>query len=340
MGAKHMRRVTGASKAADRVFQVATGICASSPVLFLLAIGAIVIVQSVPTLRFMGWHFITEIKWDMGNLYGAMITKHGVSVPAGASYGALVFIVGTIGSSLIALIIAVPVSILTAMILAYRVRGSFGFILGILVELLAGIPSVVIGLWGILVLAPWISHQFGPFLAHVLGFIPFFSGAIGSGYGLLTSGIVLAVMIIPIITATTRDLFRQVPLLAREGGLGLGMTTWETVRLICLPYIKSGLVGAVALGWGRAMGETMAVLMVSGSAINILPHNIYSPISTMAAFIADQLDSAQTDASGMAVHALSEMALVLLVITVLTNLIARWFVQGRGKGRAKAGATG
>jgi phosphate transport system permease protein len=144
-------------------------------------------------------------------------------------------------------------------------------------------------------------------------------------------------MIVPIITATTRDLFLQVPLLAREGGLGLGMTTWETVRYISLPYVRDGLVGAIALGWGRAMGETMAVLMVSGSAINILPSNIYSPISTMAAFIADQLDSAQTDASGMAVHALSEMALLLLVITLITNLLARWLVRPRGA-RAKVGA--
>ncbi|WAH38795.1 phosphate ABC transporter permease subunit PstC [Alicyclobacillus dauci] len=334
-----MRRITGASKTADRIFQVATGICASSPVLFLLAITAIVVVQSIPTMRFMGWEFITHVTWNIGNLYGAMTHKHGVSVPMGASYGALVFIVGTIASSLIALIIAIPVSILTAMILAYRVRGPLGWILSILVELLAGIPSVVIGLWGILVLAPWIGHQFGPFLKSVFGFIPFFGGSVGSGYGLLTSGIVLAIMIVPIITATTRDLFQQVPLLAREGGLGLGMTTWETVRFICLPYIKNGLVGAVALGWGRAMGETMAVLMVSGSAINILPHNLYSPISTMAAFIADQLDSAQTDASGMAVHALSEMALVLLIITLLTNLFARWLVGGRSTTkRARAGA--
>lgn len=321
-----MRRVTGASKTADRVFKVATGICASSPVLFLLAIATIVVAQSVPSIQFMGWHFITDIRWNMGNLYGAMMHKNGVAAPAGASYGGLVFIVGTLGSSFIALIIAIPVSILTAMILAYRLRGPLASIVGILVELLAGIPSVVVGLWGILVLAPWVSVHFGPFLKSILGWIPFFGGNIGTGYGLITSGLVLSVMIVPIITATTRDLFLQVPLLEREAGLGIGMTTWETVRYICLPHIKNGLVGAIALGFGRAMGETMAVLMVSGAAINILPHNLYSPISTMAAFIADQLDSAQTDASGMAVHALSELALVLLIITVLTNLFARLLV--------------
>lgn len=322
-----MRRVTGASKTADRVFEVATGLCASSPVLFLLAIAGIVIVQSIPTMHLMGWQFITHMTWNMGNLYGATVHKHGETIAIGASYGGLVFIVGTLASSFIALIIGVPVSIFTALILAYQLRGPLAWIVGILVELLAGIPSVVIGLWGILTLAPWMSTHFQPFVKSILGWIPFFGGSVGSGYGLLTSGFVLSMMIVPIITATTRDLFYRVPLLEREGGLGVGMTTWEIVRYICLPHIKNGLIGAVALGFGRAMGETMAVLMVSGGAINILPHNIYSPISTMAAFIADQLDSAQTDASGMAVHALSELALVLLAITVFTNLIARLLVR-------------
>lgn len=335
-----MRRVTGASKTADRIFEVATGICASSPVLFLLAIAGIVIAQSIPTIHFMGWHFITQIKWNMGSLYGAMVHKNGVTAPAGASFGGLVFIVGTLASSFIALIIGVPVSIFTAIILAYQLRGSSAWIVGILVELLAGIPSVVIGLWGIFTLAPWMSARFEPFIKSILGWIPFFGGSVGSGYGLLTSGFVLAMMIVPIITATTRDLFQRVPLLEREGGLGVGMTTWETVRYICLPHIKNGLIGAVALGFGRAMGETMAVLMVSGSALNILPHNIYSPISTMAAFIADQLSSAQTDASGMAVHALSELALVLMVITLCTNLIARLLVQSTGSRNGKVKKAG
>ncbi|WP_067621784.1 phosphate ABC transporter permease subunit PstC [Alicyclobacillus acidiphilus] len=333
-----MRRVSGASKAADRIFQVATAICAGSPVVFLVAIAGIVVYQSIPTIQFMGLHFVSGTQWNLGSLYGAVTKVHGHEVPAGASYGALVFIAGTMLTSIIALIIAVPISILTAMILAYQVRGALGFVLSILVELLAGIPSVVVGLWGILVVAPWVSHHFGIFIKDILGFIPFFGGNVGSGYGLLTSGIVLAMMIVPIITSTTRDLFLQVPLLAREGGLGIGMTTWETVRYISIPYIRDGFVGAVALGWGRAMGETMAVLMVSGNAMNILPQNLYSPISTMAAFIANQLDSAQTDATGMAVHALSELALVLLVITLATNLIARWLVRPRGA-RRKVGVS-
>ncbi len=322
-----MRKVSSGTKTADTVFHVATGIAASSPVVLLLAIAAVVVVQSIPSIRLMGWHFITGIEWNVGDTYGALMHKNGVTAAAGASFGALPFIVGTLASSVIALLIAIPVALFTALILAYRLRGWVQWILSILVELLAGIPSVVIGLWGMVVLAPFVAHGLGPALTHVGVVIPYLRGPVGTGMGLLTSGIVLAVMVVPIITATTRDLLQQVPVLYREGGIGLGMTTWEVVRYIAVPYIREGFIGAVALGWGRAMGETMAVLMVSGNAINFLPHNLYSPISSMAAVIASQLDSAMSDGSGMAVHALSELALVLLVLTLFTNLLARLLVS-------------
>lgn len=310
-----------------------TGLFASSPVIFLVTIAMIVLIQSIPVIRYMGWSFITSINWNMGNTYGSIVKHNGILAPSGASYGALPFIVGTLASSVIALIIAVPISILTAVILAYRVRGLLGGILSIVVELLAGIPSVIFGLWGIVVLAPWVAQSLGPLLTHIGVVIPFFGGPVGTGLGLLTSGIVLALMVIPIITATTRDLLLQVPVLIREAGVGLGMTSWEVIRLVCLPYVREGLVGAVALGWGRAMGETMAVLMVSGSALNYLPPNIFSPISTIAAFIADQLDGALTDETHMAVHALAALALVLMLLTLLTNLVARWLVNQAGRSR-------
>lgn len=328
-----MRKVSSASKMMDKAFRLATGLCASSPIFFLCIIAVIVIIESVPSIKLMGWQFITGIHWDLGNMYGAMVTKNGVSAPAGASYGALPFIIGTLASSVIALVIAVPVSLFTAFILAFRVRGILGSILSILIELLAGIPSVIFGLWGLIVLAPWVGRSFGPFLQHLGVVIPFLKGPVGTGLGLLTSGLILALMIVPIITATARDLLQQVPVLSREGGVALGMTSWEVVRIVCLPAIKDGLVGAVALGWGRAMGETMAVLMVSGGGLNQLPHNIYSPVSTMAAVIANQLDSALTDASHMAIHALAELALVLMVLTILTNLAARWLVSRKRNAR-------
>ncbi|MCL6515880.1 phosphate ABC transporter permease subunit PstC [Alicyclobacillus sp.] len=333
-----MKRMPANAKIANRLFVAAAGLSASSPILFLLLITGIVLVQSIPALRWMGWHFLTGITWNMGSVYGAMTVKNGVTAPAGASYGALPFIVGTLASSAIALVIAIPISLGTAMILAYRVRGVVKSALSIVVELLAGVPSVVLGLWGVVVLAPWVSSALGPFLTHFGPAIPFLKGPVGTGMGLLTSGLVLALMVIPIITATTRDLLERVPLHYREGGVALGMTNWEVVRHICLPHIRDGMIGSIALGWGRAMGETMAVLMVSGSAVNMLPHNLYSPISTMAAVIADQLDSAMTDASHMAVHALSALALVLLMLTLLTNLAARLLVnRSRGSRRIDLG---
>jgi phosphate transport system permease protein len=335
-----MQKARTSSRIRDRIFYTATALCASSPILFLGVIAVIVFIQSIPAIRFMGAHYLTSAVWNMGNLYGAMEHHHGVSAPAGASYGGLTFIVGTVASSVIALMIGVPISIFTALILAYKVRGAVRSILSILVELLAGIPSVIFGLWGIIVLAPWVRDGLAPILTGIGHFIPFLRGPIGTGEGLLTSGLVLAFMIVPIMTAAIRDLLQQVPVLYREGGIGLGMTSWEVVRLICLPYIKEGMVGAIALGWGRAMGETMAVLMVSGSAVNTLPHNLYSPISTMAAFIADQLDSAFTDASHMAIHALAELALILMIITLVTNILARLLVSGRsGIGARKVGAS-
>jgi phosphate transport system permease protein len=335
-----VRKVSSASKNADRVFRLATGVAASSPVLFLVVIAVIVLVQSVPSMRFNGWHFLVGIQWNMGNLYGALQTKNGVTAAAGASYGALPIIVGTVASSVIAILIAIPVSLFTAVILAYRVRGVLQWILSVLVELLAGIPSVVIGLWGVVTLAPWVRDNLAVWLSHLGPAIPYLRGPVGTGLGLLSSGLVLAIMVVPIITATTRDLLMQVPILYREGGTGLGMTSWEVVRYICVPSIRDGFVGAVALGWGRAMGETMAVLMVSGSAMNLLPHNLYSPISSMAAVIADQLDSALTDASQMAVHALAELALILMALTLITNFAARWLVnRTRSRRRMRVGVT-
>lgn len=306
--------------------------------MLLVAIAWMVFARSLPSMHLMGWHFLTGVKWNLGSLYGSVQHVNGIAVMQGATFGALPFIVGTVASSVIALVIAVPVSIFTAVILAYQVRGWMGSVLSILVELLAGLPSVVIGLWGIIVLAPWIGHTFGPLLTHIGVVIPFFRGPVNTGMGLLASGMALALMIVPIITATTRDLLQRVPLLYREAGIGLGMTSFEVVRMVSLPLARNGIIGAVALGFGRAMGETMAVLMVSGNALNYLPHSIYSPISTMASAIASQLDSALQDATGMAISALSELALVLLAITLFANLLARWLVR-RTSSRKLGGVT-
>ena len=192
-----------------------------------------------------------------------------------------------------------------------------------MVELLAAIPSVVFGLWGYVLMIPFLSHYVFPAIASVLGFIPAFAGPTGSGYGLLTAGIVLSLMIVPLIVATMRDAIAAQPATLRESALALGATRFETAANVLLPGTRRVLIGATFLALGRALGETMAVLMVSGNALNMLPYNIYAPVSTMAAFIVSQLDSALQDPSGMAIRSLAEIALVLSVISIIINVLAR-----------------
>ncbi|MGE0069816.1 MAG: phosphate ABC transporter permease subunit PstC, partial [Thiomonas sp.] len=208
----------------------------------------------------------------------------------------------------------------------HQLRGAFAQV----VELLAMVPSVVYGLWGLEILAPLVLPHIAPFLERVLGFIPFFSGAATSGYGLLSASLVLAIMVLPVITNTLLEAIKRVPSELRESSFGLGATRAEVLLKIVMPSVRVPLIGAVILALGRALGETMAVLMVSGGALNYLPDTIYSPITSMAAFIASQLDSALQDPSGMAVRSLAEIALVLLIIAVIVNVIARLLTHRAG----------
>lgn len=299
-------------------------LAAASAVVAMLAIFFFLMRTSLPSIRFNGLGFITGHQWSIGNLYGTtLVTHNGVAAPQGAIYGILPFIFGTIVSSAIAILLAVPISVGTALLLTEHLPRRASLPVSFLVELLAGVPSVVFGLWGLVVVVPFVSHSLGPWLNHVFGFIPIFGGVVGAGEGLLASGLVLALMIIPIITATTRDVLLQTPREVKEGAIALGFTKWETIRIVSFPWARAGIMGAIILGLGRALGETMAVLMISGNAIGTFPPNIYSPIGTMAAVIVAQLDSALTDTSGMAIHALAEMALVLFLITVAVSIPAR-----------------
>ncbi|HQU05031.1 MAG TPA: phosphate ABC transporter permease subunit PstC, partial [Acidocella sp.] len=241
----------------------------------------------------------------------------------------LVFIVGTLLSSLIAILIAVPLSVGAAIFLAESVPAKIRPVLSMLVELVAVVPSVVFGLWGIAVLIPLMANYIGPGLSAVLGFIPFFAGGTsGSGYGLLTTSIVLALMITPIIATTLLDALLQVPKENRESAFALGATHFEVVSKAMMPMVRSTLIGGIVLALGRALGETMAVLMVSGGAINIMPQNIFSPVSTIASFIVSQLDSAEQDPTNMAVRSLAEIALVLFIITLAVNAGAKLLSSG------------
>ena len=295
----------------------------------LFAVVLFLLIFSAQAIGFNGLGFVTRVIWDLGDLYSDPVTVRGVLVPNGANYGIAVFIVGTLLSSAIAILIAVPLSVGAAIFLSEAVPGKIRPALSMLVELVAVVPSVVFGLWGIAVLVPFIGTILGPVISKYLGFIPFLAGgASGGGYGLLAASVVLALMITPIIATTLLDALLQVPKENRESAFALGATHFEVVSKAMMPMVRTTLIGGIVLALGRALGETMAVLMVSGGGLNILPHSIFSPISTIASFIVSQLDSAEGDPTNMAVRSLAEIALVLFIITLLTNAAAKILTSG------------
>jgi phosphate transport system permease protein len=300
----------------------------------LAAVILFLAIYSWPAIKFNGISFAFLNTWNLGNLYADPTVIAGTPIQPGAHYGILFLIVGTLLSTLIALLLAVPIGIGAAIFLAEAVSGKMRLWISFCVELLAAIPSVVYGLWGYVVLIPFLSHYLFPLLAGTLGrVIPIFAGPTGSGYGLLTAGIVLSMMIVPLIAATLRDAIVVQPAAVRESCMALGATRFETIWNVVLPNTNKVLIGATFLALGRALGETMAVLMVSGNALNYLPPNIYAPISTMAAFIVSQLDSALQDPTEMAVRSLAEIALVLCIISVIVNGLARLMLMAWGPGR-------
>ena len=327
------RRLGAAVRASIRRGILIRWIGGAGALLPLLALGfilAVLAVKAIPAIEFNGWGFFTRTTWSEGGLYGTPVTTNGITHPPGASYGALASIVGTLGSSAIALVIAVPVSIGTALVIVERLPKRIATSFGMFLELLAGFPSVIVGLWGAVTFGPFIAHHIAPFIANHMPDVPvlsYFKGATGNGQGMLISGLVLAIMIIPIIAATTRDLIRQVPILPREGAVALGMSEFETARRVTLPWVGGGIVGAVVLGLGRALGETMAVAMVCGAALGSVPTNIYGTMTTIAATVVQTMDTAFLDGTGLALRSLAELCLVLMVITLATNVIARLMVR-------------
>ncbi len=302
----------------------------------LIVIVVFLVIYAWPAVRLNGWKFLYKNTWSLGRLYGNPITVHGQQIMPGAHYGILFLIAGTLLTTAIALLIAVPVGVGAAMFLAEGVPPLLRTWVSLFVELLAAIPSVVFGLWGYVVVIPFLGYRVFPFMVKWLGFIPFFSGPSGSGYGLLTCGFVLALMIVPLITATLRDALLGQAASLHEGALALGASRFEAQWGVLLPAVRRVLIGSSILATGRALGETMAVLMISGNAVNILPRNIYDTVSTMASFIVSQLDSALTDPTGMAVRSLAEVALVLCVISILVNSFARLLLYYAGQQGAGA----
>jgi phosphate transport system permease protein len=300
-------------------------------------------VKAWPAIRVNGWGFLTRSTWNpgAGGGYGGVTTTDGVAHPAGASFGAWPLIAGTLQSSAIALILAVPAGVGAALAVTQRLPRSVARIVSLALEVLAGIPSVVIGLWAVLTLGPFLARDVYPAIADHMPDVPvlrYWRNPTGHGEGLLTSGIILAVMVVPIVAATTRELLAQVPVLPREGAEALGLTEWEVSRRVTLPWVRSGIIGASVLGLGRALGETIAVAIVSGSVLGQVAPNIYGTMSTIAATIVTQLDGAGTDATGFTTATLAELGLLLAVISVGVNLLARLIVRRTGRHAAPLGA--
>lgn len=296
-------------KLGDFAFKWLTLLMALSVFVLILLIGYELAHGSRLALKKFGWHFLVSTDWD----------------PVNEQFGALPFIFGTLVSSFIALVIAVPLSIASAIFLTELAPRWLRQPLTIFIELLAAVPSVILGLWGIFVMVPWLREHLFPWLKSTLGFLPLFQGPI-YGVSMLAGGIVLAIMILPIITSVSREIIRSVPELQREAAYALGATRWEVTRIAVLSYAKKGLFGAAILGLGRALGETMAVTMVIGNRPEIAA-SLFAPGYTLASVVANEFTEATTD---IYLHALFEIGLVLLGVTILVNVFAQLLLKALG----------
>src|SRR5438874_3254142 len=297
------------SRFGDKAFEWLTLAMALAVVVLVILLGWELWGGSSLAIRRFGFHFLATSTWD----------------PVAEQFGALPFIYATAVSSLIALIIAVPLSIVTAVYLTELAPPWIRQPIISLIEMLAAIPSVILGLWGIFVMIPWLRDHPFPFLKKIFGWTPFFREPI-YGVSMLAGGIIIAVMILPIITSVSREILRSVPNLQREAAYALGATRWEVTRIAVLSYAKKWLFGAVILGLGRALGETMAVTMVIGNTPQIRA-SLFAPGYTLASVIANEFTEATTD---LYLQALFEIGLVLLAITIVANLLAQLLLRGVG----------
>src|SRR5216117_3640776 len=302
-------RMAAPSPLGDKVFEWLTLAMALVVVVLVILIGWQLWHGSSLAVQKFGFHFLTTSTWD----------------PVTEQFGALPFIYGTLVSSLIALLIAVPLSVATAVYLTELAPVWIRQPIVSLIEMLAAIPSVILGLWGIFVMIPWLRDYPFPLLKRLFGWTPFFSGPI-YGTSMLAGGIIIAIMILPIITSSSREILRSVPDLQREAAYALGATRWEVTRIAVLSYARKGLFGAVILGLGRALGETMAVTMVIGNRPEIAA-SLFAPGYTLASVVANEFTEATTD---IYLHSLFEIGLVLLGVTIAVNAAAQVLLKTFG----------
>lgn len=287
---------------ADKIFKSATMLLAAAVPLLFFAILFMLIQKSWLSITTFGWGFVFGSSWNA-------VTNE---------YGALPFIYGTVISSLIALIIAVPLGLGCAVYLSEISNSRFKEYIATMVDMLAAIPSVVYGLWGIFVLGPWLAAYVQPFLGGFFGFIPVFQGP-PQGLSMMTAGVILAIMILPTITSVSREVLQVVPNSLRESAMALGGTKLETVKLAVIPPAVSGIIGSVTLALGRAVGETMAVTMVIGNRPHISA-SLFAPAYTLSSVIANEFAEAVSD---LQFSVMVEIALILLAVTVVINGLAR-----------------
>jgi phosphate transport system permease protein len=278
----------------------------------LIILGGVILsllIGSLPALREFGFSFLTEQRWN----------------PVTEKFGALAPIYGTVVTSFIAMLIAVPVGLMIAVFLTELCPKMLRRPIGIAIELLAGIPSIIYGIWGLFVFAPFLQETLQPALITTFGNVPILSALFEGppyGIGVLTASLILAIMVLPFITSISRDVFEAVPPVLKEAAYGIGCTTWEVVRYVVLPYARVGVIGGVMLGLGRALGETMAVTFVIGNAHHIAS-SILAPGTTISATIANEFTEAVGD---LYTSSLIALGLLLFVITFIVLAAARYML--------------
>jgi phosphate transport system permease protein len=297
---------SGKGRLGDGVFRILTATCAALVLALIAGIFIELVRNSLDSISEFGLTFLVSQSWN----------------PAKETFGALSSIYGTLVSTALAMLMAVPLSVVIALFLVELAHPLLAKPVGYAIELLAAIPSIIFGMWGLFVFAPFMSDHVQPLLGETLGFLPLFTGP-PMGIGMLSAGIILALMILPFVTAVMRDVFAMVPPVVKESAYGMGATTWEVTRKVTIPYGIRGLIGASFLGLGRAIGETMAVTFVIGNSHRIDP-SLFAAGNTIASTLANEFTEA---AEPLYRSALVELGLVLFLITLLVQIAAQLWVR-------------
>ena len=302
----------GSLRIGDPLFRRLSTACGLLVAVAMFGLAGVLVYNSWPAITGLGTEVLTTVEW----------------APVQGKYGALAALAGTALSTIVAMVIAVPLALVIALLLVELVHPAIGRVVGTAIEMLAAIPSIIFGMVGLFVIVPFMQTTVVPWLLETpLGGLPLIKPGpsfAGGGLSVLTAGVVLAFMVLPFITAVSRDVLRMVPQVTKEAGYGMGSTTWEVLRRISLRYANSGIVGAVFIGLGRALGETMAVAFIIGSVYNVMPRSLLDPGVTIASLIANTFNEA-TDK--IQVAALIELGLILFLITLIFQFLAQVWLR-------------